>query len=260
MKNTEFDRLIQKGLQEQAASFAPSADTAQELRTIFSRLPEKKMEEINMTKTRQFHMKKFGIAAAAAVMLLGTVAAASGKITTIVSSTLSFPDYTKYADLSKAEAQASVITDAPERFSNGYKFHGIYVSDNSYRTAERSEVDSFTSLEIEYRSGSDKVLYAVQPRPILADDHYTDTFVENGITYYYREMRNKWVPVGYEPTAEEQAQMDAGTLNIGIGASEISYSDSKRVFWEVGGHQRELFCMDNDISKNDLLQMAFEIE
>ena len=92
------------------------------------------------------------------------------------------------------------------------------------------------------------------------DNNLYDTFERYGITYYYHELRNKWVHVGYEPTDEEKAQMEAGTLNIGFGASEISYSDSKSVIWEVNSHEHHLFCMDNDISKEDLIAMALEIE
>lgn len=169
---------------------------------------------------------------------------------------------TRYTDLPKAESAAGVITNAPETFSNGYQFYGINMKSMSYETDDSTKVDSFKALSIEYRSGSDRVLYNVQPRPMMiedADNRY-ESIEQDSVTYYYYELRNKWVPVGYEPTDEEKAQMDAGTLNIGVGASEISYSDSKGVIWEINGHEHHLFCMDNEISKEALISMALEIE
>ena len=260
MKNNQFDNQIKKGLQEQADFFGQSADPDSGFDKILDRLQTQKMEE---TKMKHFNMKKAIIATAAAVMVLGTITvAASGKITSIVSHSLAFPQYTRYTDLPKAESAAGVTTNAPETFSNGYQFYGISIENMSYETDDNTKVDSFKALSIEYRSGSDRVLYDVQPRPTLIEntDNRYETFEQDGITYYYQEMRNKWVPVGYEPTDEENAQMEAGTLNIGVGASEISYSDSKCIVWEVNGHQRELFCMDNEISKEDLIAMALEIK
>lgn len=132
----------------------------------------------------------------------------------------------------------------------------------SYETDDNAKVDSFKAVSIEYRNGSDRVLYTVQPRPMMienADNRY-ESIEQDSVTYYYYELRNKWVPVGYEPTDKEKAQREAGTLNIGVGASEISYSDSKGVIWEINGHEHHLFCMDNEISKEALIAMALEIE
>lgn len=259
MKNNKLDNQIKKSLQEQAELFGRFADTDSGLETILSRLRENKMEE---NKMKHFNMKKAVISTVAAVIVLGTIAVASGKVTTIVSHSLSFPEYTKYADLSKAEARAGVISDAPEKFSNGYQFYGINIESIQYENEDNQTVDSFQSLSIQYQNGTDRIYYDVQPRPVLIEnaDTYTDIFEQEDTTYYYLELRNKWVPVGYEPTDEEREQMDAGTLNIGIGASEISYSDSKKLIWEKNGHEHSLFCMDNDISKEALISMALEIQ
>ena len=259
MKNSKLDHQIKKCLQEQAKLFEQSADTDNEWNQILSRLQEQKMEDNQM---KHFNLKKGIIATAAAVLVLGTISIASGKVTSIVSHSLSFPEYTKYTDLSRAEARAGVISDAPEGFSNGYSFYGINISSDSYQNEDGTAIDQFKSLSVEYRNGSDRVKYDIQPRPMFIDTEKFpyEVFEQDGISYYYLEMRSKWVPVGYEPTEEEKARMEAGSLNIGVGASEISYSDSKSITWEVNGQARSLFCMDNDISKEDFLNMAFEIQ
>lgn len=260
MKNNKFDNQIKKGLQKQAKYFEQSDNADNGFDNILSRLQEEtNKEDFNM---KHFNMKKAVIAAAVAVMAIGCVAAASGKVTNIFSHSSSIPDYRQYSDLAAAEAEVGITTNAPESFSNGYSFYGIYISDVGYRDEENATVDSFKSLSIRYKNGSDSVEYEVQPRPLLntAADSYTDVFEEDGITYYYNELRSKWVTPDYEPTEEEKAQVEAGTLNIGYGASEISYSDSKEICWEINGQEHSLFCMDIDISKEEFIQMALEIK
>lgn len=262
MKNDSFDSQIKKSLQEQAALFEPSADADRSFQEIMDRLQETKKEEYKM---KHFDMKKVLIATAAAVMVLGTITVASGKIAGIVSHSSSIPDYTRYADLAEAEARAGVLTDAPESFSNGYRFKSINLVDTGYKNEDGAVSDNFTSLSLRYAKGSDTVIYDIQPRPFAgkgaADiSDMFDIFDEDGTTFYYMEAHNKWVPGDYKPTEEEKAQVEAGTLNIGYGAAEISYSDSKQLFWEKDGHERSLFCMDSELSREELIEMALEID
>lgn len=263
MKNDSFDSQIKKSLQEQAARFDPSAGADMGFETIMHRLQDGKKEDIK--KMGHFNMKKVLIAIAAAVMVLGTITVASGKIVGIVSHSSSIPDYTRYTDLAEAEGIAGVVTNAPASFSNGFKFKGINLVETGYKTEEGSTADTFTQLSIRYAKGSDIVTYDMQPRPFKDKDSAEtsgryDIFVENGTTYYYAETHNMWVPGDYEPTEEEKAQVEAGTLNIGYGAAERSYSDSKMIIWEKNGYERSLFCMDIELSREGLIEMALEID
>ena len=259
MKNNQFDDQIKVGLQKQAELFQSTMDTDIGFEKIMQGLQPKKEEE---KKMKRFNMKKAVIATVAAVMVFGTLAVASSGVKFIASHSSVIPDYTKYSDLSTAETSVGVITNAPENFSNGYRFSGINIVENSYENEEHNTIDSFRSISIRYKNGSDSVSYDVDPRPINAGytSHSTDIIEENGITYYYNELHSKWVPGNYQPTDEEKAQVEAGTLNIGYGADKISYSDSKSITWEIDGNSHELFCMDVDISKEELLNMALEIQ
>jgi len=259
MKNNQFDMQIKTGLQKQAELFQSAADADIQFEKVMQGLRPAKMEE---TKMKRFTMKKAVIATIAAVMVFGTLAVASGGVKYMASHSSVIPDYTKYADLSTAEASVGVVTDAPESFSNGYRFSGINIVENSYENEEHNTIDSFQSISVRYKKGSDRISYDVDPRPVMEGkaDSATDIIVENGITYYYNELRNKWVPGNYQPTDEEKAQVEAGALNIGYGVDEISYSDSKSITWEKDGNTHQLFCMDVDLSKEDLLTMALEIQ
>jgi hypothetical protein len=256
MKKNNFDEKIKTALQNQSVQYEVPSKLDERIITDVMQIHEKETEE---DKMKHFNMKKVIIAIMAAVMVLGTIAVASGKVVSIVSHSLSYPTYTNYSDLSKAEAEANVTTNAPEKFENGYEFYGIYILENQYLNDVDDEIDNFTSLEIEYRLGDDKICLEVQPRPIETSYDYYDEVEDSSVTYSYHELLNKWVPVSYEPTEEEKKQMEEGTLNIGVGADEISYSTSKSVLWNIDGQGYTLFCMDNDISEDELIKMAFEI-
>lgn len=268
MKNHNFDNKMKQALQEQAKCCELPQDADARLRNALDSLQASEMEEKNM---KRFTVKKAVIIAAAAVMVLGTISIASGKVAGIIASTSSNPDYTSYADLSTAEKKAGVTTNAPESFSNGYTFYGIHLSQESYLGEDNTVTDSFTSLMIDYRKGTDTIYYEIQPRPMLESAKANkECFEENGVTYYYHALRNKFVPVGYEPTEEEKAQIEAGTLNIGVTGTDSNpdsdiephydETESQEIWWEVDGQQRSLFCMDNDISKEALISMALEIQ
>lgn len=257
MKKDEFDNTIKKCLQEQVEHYRVSPQMDARFQSTFDKLCQKEMEEQSM---KHFPIKKAIIVAAAAVMVLGSITTiAAGGIKAIKSSSSAHPNYTNYADLSTAEKQANVITNAPKTFSNGYTFSGITVVDQSYMAEDETTTDTFTSLSIDYTKASDSIFYKVQPRPIIDSLKSTTSCDKDGIVYYYTTLQNKFVPADYKPTAEEQAQVDAGTLNIGYGTDTIEYSESKQVWWETNGQQHSLFCMDNTISIEELLEMAYEL-
>lgn len=256
MEKNNFDEKIKTALQNQSVQYEIPPKLDMRIMTDVMQSNEKETEE---NKMKHFNMRKVIIAVMAAVMVLGTITVASGKVVSIVSHSLSFPTYTNYSDLSKAEAKANVLTNAPEKFENGYEFDGIVIVENQYLNDEDDEIDKFTSLEINYRLGDNNIHLFVQPRPLDTSYDCYDVVKEGSPTYYYQELLNKWVPVSYEPTEEEKKQMEEGTLNIGVGADEISYSTTKSVLWNIDGQGYTLFCMDNDISEDELIKMAFEI-
>lgn len=280
MKNNLFDNQIKNGLQEQAALFQSTTDTDiafekvmleakerqkqhslhQEKERVCAIQPKLEPKERSMNMKR-FTIKKAVIATVAAVMVLGTLTVASGGVAGIRSSSSARLDYTKYTDLATAESRVGVTTNAPQSFSNGYTFKGITIKDMTYENEENAAIDSFQSVQVRYKSGSDDVSYEVLPRHILpVYNSSMEHFEKDGITYYYHAVRSKWVTPDYKPTAEEQAQVEAGTLNIGYGADSISYSDSMSLTWEKNGQMRQLFCMDVDLSKEDFINMALEIQ
>lgn len=260
-QSAQLDNLLREGLQEQASQYYVTEVHDRHLQDAFEQ-----MHKNNVKNAQPKHLrikKAMAAAIAAAVLVFGTISIASGGIQSIVAHSFNIPDYKSYQDLEKAAEEVGVHFYAPEQFANGYRFQGIYKVESQLEGDKELVLDSFTMLEVRYKKSDNKVILQVSPRPIMftaSKKVYTDTIVNNAVTYYYKEMHNKWVPVDYQPTHMEQKAVEEGRLNIGYGANEPFETDSKSFLWESNGQEYELFCMENDISKEELYEMALEIK
>lgn len=255
MKSGHFDREIKSALECEAKQYEAS-----------EAMLEKIMKNIETggteVKMRKFNMKKTAIVAAAAIMLIGTVCYAGGKAVNFYSSSNARPDYTRYEDLEKAEAKAGVSAYAPESFLNGYEFKGINVINNKDTDEDGNAVAKYQSLCVRYARGAEAVSFFAEPLVRANEDaDLGESYEKNGITYHCHELSNKFVPVDYVPTPEEEKAVAEGTLNIGYGASDISCETSRSVTWTYNGATYKLFAMDSDLSITcqELYEMALEI-
>lgn len=255
MKNNKMDNRIKELLQQRAEAYEVSDEN---WICIKRKINQKEGEKYNM---RKFSVKKVVIAAAVAVMLTGTVCLAAGKGVSWVSSSSSRADYTNYQDLSKAEEKAGVTTNAPDVFANGYSFDGIRLKSEKVLDNNNAVVDEYRSVSITYKKDGTRLDLQVKPRveERAEDDYYTEIIEEDGTKYYYKVLNNKFVPVGYVPTEEEEAQMAAGNLNIGIGASEITEETSYAMVWTYNNQTYQLFTMNACLTSEEMLSMAKEI-
>ncbi len=256
MKRNEMDNQIKNLLQHRADAYKVPEESWM---IIERKLNQREGEKNNMKK---FSVKKAVIAAAVAVMLTGTVCLAAGSVVTKCVNSSSIPDYRSYQDLSKAEEKTGVKTNAPEKFENGYSFNGIHIK--SERGLDKNDVvvDEYQSLAIHYEMEGKVLTLNVEPRMTerLEDDFYTQILEEDGVKYYYKVLKNKFVPVEYVPTAEEESQMAAGDLNIGIGADKVTESTSYMMSWTYNNQTYELFTMDVSLTAEEMLAMAREIQ
>ena len=82
---------------------------------------------------------------------------------------------------------------------------------------------------------------------------------EGDVDIYYSSFTNKFVPPDYEPTPEEEKQVEEGSLNIGYGSDEITISESEYVSWSDEGITYSILTMDNVLGKDVLVDMAMDI-
>ena len=83
---------------------------------------------------------------------------------------------------------------------------------------------------------------------------------QNGVTYYYLVDQYLFLPPNEEPTAEEAAAQDAGSLNISYGSDERQEQTYYSLWWIKDGQTYTLAGFDVDLSAQEMVDMATEIK
>lgn len=160
---------------------------------------------------------------------------------------------TEFNQLAELAAGLDFAPKYLQSFANGFQF----------TSAELIEYDGAESLALGYRepqSGEEISLY-MQGKPnaeeALPPDAQEQQVGEILLTYYSRT--HKFVPTDYEPTAADEAAVEAGSLLISFGSSEVEEQLSSSVGWQADGVYYQLTGMDLSLSAEEMLTMATEI-
>lgn len=209
---------------------------------------------------RPFAKRLAAVALVAAVVITGAVAANGIGV-------LTFGSSWSNERMNYEEMQAELTDGAkvPASFSNGFAFdRGVHVYGGE-EDGDGNVLRSWTDIESEYKRDGVKLnLSTGEVRDDGTDvdaaaDAYDEVREIGSVTVQYKEDRYKAVPADYEPTAEEQAAIDAGDLQIGYGANEITEQDYQFLRWQQDGVAYTLFGFDLDMTADELFQMAQEI-
>jgi hypothetical protein len=140
-----------------------------------------------------------------------------------------------------------------------YTLTSAQPSEGSYEDENHNELSATKEISFEYTNGDKRVQLFTSNSKAQFEETGEAVSKINGITLYYCYTINKFVPPDYKPTAEEQAQVEAGTLNIGYGSDEIELVVSEYLAWTEDGISYGLMTMDNNLGEDTLIQMAKEI-
>lgn len=257
MKREHIDQEIKDALYSQALRYqVPDKEQTVVMERIRKAAAKKNKEEHQM-KSR--HVKRAIVLAAAAVALIGTVCMAAGKAKIFYGSSSPENASKNFSDLTAYEEEVQVSTNAVERFSNGYQFLEMNTSHREDRDEEDRTLREYESIQITYEKDGTKVNYYVSPGLGDIQEGAAEVLEEDGQTYFYHEMTNKFVPADYEPTEEELAQVEAGTLNIGYGSDQVEVKVSGSIYWQKDGCTYSLFGFDTGMAAQEFLQMAQEV-
>lgn len=221
------------------------------------------MEDDTMKKTMQksarFSAKKLVIGVAAACLLIsGGVFA--GKTMGYVSGFEK--TYSSYAELDKAEEKLGFTPDVVETFSNGYSFEEMSVGNTHAVDENQKTVYTFPELAVQYvRDGVSDIGLYVDKRPEKGEqDKEPDLTDQCGdIMLRYDVYTYKFVPVGYELTEEDQANLERDDYEISEGSDEIEYSQATHVTWEKDGVYYDLLGSDTALTGEEMFAMAKEL-
>lgn len=220
-------------------------------------------KEVSMKKTvhdsRHFSGKKFAIGVAAACLLLsGSVFA--GKTRGYVSGYES--SYSSYAELDKAEEKLGFCVDVAERFDNGYSFEEMQVENTRAVDEEGKTLYTFPELSVQYaKDGIRDIILCVDKRPEKEEDEKAPDLTDQcgDIALRYDVYTYKFVPVDYELTEEDRANLERDDYEISVGTDEVEYAQMTHVTWEKDGVYYELLGDDTALSGEEMLEMAKEI-
>lgn len=249
---TRYEDKIKMALEMQCSGISASGTLKQKIE-----------QEVFMRKTahniRHFSVKKFAIGVAAACLLLsGGVFA--GKTAGYISAG-SMGEFT-YEELDKAEEKLGFSPDVVENFSNGYRFAEMLVEKTGAMDEDQNVIYSFPELYVEYeRSDGESVSLYVDQRPEKGERTKTPDLTDQcgDIALRYDVYTYKFVPVGYELTEEDKANLERDDYEISEGADSVQLSQMTCVTWEKDGVYYDLLGMDTSLSGEDMIGMAKEI-
>ena len=207
---------------------------------------------------RPFSKRLAAIALVAAVAVTGAVAGNG-----IVAYTFGSSWSNERMNYTETQAEMTDGTKMPESFSNGFAFkNGVHVYGGE-KDEDGNVLREWTNIDAEYER--DGVTLHLGTGEVHNDgttvdtSTFDDTREINGVTVQYSADDYKAVPADYEPTAEEQAAIEAGDLQIGYGASEVTVQQYQFLRWEQNGVYYTLSGFDLDMTADELFQMAQEI-
>ena len=251
------EERIKNALYADAYSYDPPADLKQR---IDAQIARQKKEVIYMKK---MSVKKVAIVAAALCVLTGTVCMAGGKIAGYVGGTRPGSQTSDFSDIGKLENELDVTVNAPEAFDNGYAFADASIADFDAVDESHVKVKDESELNVTYEKNGKRLNYIVKEgSTVLSDSELerAEIVEQNGVTYYYLVDQYLFLPPNEEPTAEEAAAQDAGSLNISYGSDERQEQTYYSLWWIKDGQTYTLAGFDVDLSAQEMVYMATEIK
>lgn len=220
-------------------------------------------QEVSMRRSDKkqghFTVKKFAIGVAAACLLLsGGVFAGrtAGYISAGTMGTYS------YEELDKAEKKLGFSADVTENFDNGYSFVEMRVDKTGAMDENQKKIYTFPELVVDYaRDGVKDISLYVDKRPEKGEQDKAPDMTDHcgDIVLRYDVYTYKFVPVGYELTEEDKANLERDDYEISEGADSIEYEQANHVTWEKNGVYYDLLGMGTNLSGEEMLGMAKEI-
>lgn len=220
------------------------------------------MEASNPAKTvRRIRISKVAVVAAVIVVLLGLTVFASGVLIRSSSSHSSIvPDYYTVPSQQTLQNDIGISPCVVEKFSNGYEFKSGGVAENENFGEDGSVFERYKSLYCQYIQGEDSItLYIDASIAGIQMENSETSEIYHGSKIKYFSYTNKLVPGNYQLTEQDKKDKESGKYIFSYGSDDIEIHEVQGLGWEYGGLSYSLTVIDNNITKDELIQMAKEI-
>lgn len=260
--NKELDTTIRTAFHYHADSVEASSELKQK---IDQALMDQKMNisenERSIKKPMKWNLKKAAVIAAGICILTTGVSYAGGQVAIYMSGSSPVDASTEYNDITAAGEKAGIDISAVESFSNGFTFEKVNVFGTSAYSEEYQKLYDFDEVSISYvNEDMTQVSVYMSDVKYAGDIKVSDTVREcDGITISYFVDTYKFVPVGYELTEEDLANMEADNYFISEGSEEVEVKQFSYVTWVKDGVFYHMFGYDLPLTEDDLFNMAEEM-
>ena len=220
-------------------------------------LPEKKE---NVAMYKKLKIKRGIIAAAAAMLLLGSAVFASNKAGQIFGWSSSKPDYTSIPSVTECEKQIDARPNIIKEFTNGYTFCDGNVIHDRDESEDGDKNTAFNSVCLRFENNGKSADIYMRKSGIIPEEYNTKpSYSYDGTELYFSEQGMKFVPSDYKLTGQDLSDEASGKYVFSYGTDEIEVHHYKNIVWDYNGVQYNIMCRDNDISGQELYNMAVEI-
>ena len=256
----EIDNYIKDGLAQQASQVSASEQMKWKIDQSI-----RKDEIREVSKMRNWSIKKkIGLAVIAGI-LASTACLAGGAVTSIVSH--GHPEWMRlaYEDIEKAEKDLGFEVQAVKTFNNGYTFKDLDIIENKGVDDEGNVMENYKSASIRYikENAPEVSLDIEKKKDYMGNRTANETKQYKGMTLSYYLDHYKFVPEDYELTAEDKANLEREDYEISYGfdagSDEIEENEIYSVDWEIGDVSYNLMVFDTDMTTEELFGMVEEI-
>lgn len=225
------------------------------------RIQAKVYEAIEEERNMKHKNWKKAVIAAAAICIMGSITAvALTKPKYVSSHSYTNEEVKSYEEAKNMQAGYDAAVKSVEKFSNGYEFEWAVPKYEASHDEDHNELETWTSMSFTYGRGDDpKVSLSADRMTWPAENADKIMTLEDGTELKFHRLNHKFVPPDYEPTEEEIKLQDEGKLNIGYGSSEVEVKVSVSVSWKQNDICYCLFSFNENMSADEMLQMAKEI-
>ena len=252
---TKFDRQIEQAILQKAEKISPSENMFEEIN-----------KNINIRSKEGYYMRNpkriRGIMIACILIAVTTVTCfAASQIVSITGyAENNFESYPSHKQMKKV---AGFLPKYEEEFENGYRFKEAFVGELEGKNAGEGPTTMIKCADFTYTTGDAKLyLYTMEePKnsvkfPVLQGDKVTLTDEQ---TVFYYDYLNKLKPVDYVMTKQDKIDEANGTYVFSFGEDYDCIKHIQMVDWQEDGIRYSLNCLDDKLTKDELLKMVEEI-
>ncbi len=213
----------------------------------------------------KWNFKKVAVAALGVCLLTGGVCYAAEQMAQYyVSSSAPSAYQTDFSAVDSCAKEAGLNVNALETFANGYTFAEVGVDNTAAIGEEDQKLYEFSELVLRYgKEGLPSI--SIFAEDAVYDAGFNEELIYDavrecdGIELRCYTVNNKFLPVDYELTDEDKANMDKPNYNYAYGSSEIEIKQSMNVVWIKDGVRYQMFGFDLPLSAEEMLDMAEEM-